>query len=121
MQTIHVFDLIPRKVLVARRTAHEIASAIEATLGEAVGAIELDFSGIEGVTPSFVDEVLGVIQGIIERTNVKLDRIVVSHPPTRLSSKFEAIGRGRNLQISEDEDGTWFIRPAPPAHGRLTS
>lgn len=35
----------------------------------------------------------------------------VSHPPTRLSSKFEAIGRGRNLHIEETADGGWIITP----------
>lgn len=112
MRAIRVFQLIPRRVLVARGTAREIAAAIEDGLGEAGSAIELDFEGIEAVTPSFVDEVLGVIQAILDRKNLGLDRILVSHPPTRLSSKFEAVGRGRNLLVTEQDDGAWVITPA---------
>lgn len=111
MRTLQVFELIPRRVLVARGSARDIAAAVEEALGDSAGTIELDFLGIEAVTPSFVDEILSVIQGILDRTNVGLDRIVVSHPPTRLSSKFEAIGRGRNLRIEEGAGGAWVITP----------
>ena len=110
MRALRVFELIPKRVLVARGSAREIATAIEEALSESDGTIELDFHGIEAVTPSFVDEILAVIQGILDRTNVGLDRIVVSHPPTRLSSKFQAIGRGRNLHIEERSDN-WVITP----------
>lgn len=111
MSAVRVFDLLTRRVLVARSSAREIASAIERALSEGDGAVELDFEGIEGVTPSFVDETLGVIQAILERTHIGLERIVVSHPPTRLSSKFKAIGRGRNLVLTETAEGTWVITP----------
>src|SRR2546423_2848822 len=103
MQVLGIFDLIPRKALVARATARQIASAIETALAKSGEAIELDFSGIEAVTPSFVDELLGVIQHIVDRSSLGLETIIVSNPPTRLSSKFEAIGRGRNLDIAEGD------------------
>lgn len=111
MPVLHVFQLIPRRALVARATARQIASAIKGTLSSSEGVIELDFDGIEAVTPSFVDEILGVIQAVVDQENVGLERIIVSHPPTRLSSKFEAIGRGRNLRVAEEPDGTWVITP----------
>lgn len=112
MRSLRVFEPIPRKVLVARSSAQDIASAIDNALREEHGTIELDFEGVEAVTPSFVDEILGVIQAILDRTHVGLDRIVVSHPPTRLSSKFQAVGRGRNLKIAEGSDGNWIITPS---------
>lgn len=111
MHTLHVFELIPRKVLVARSSAREIATAVETALSEADGTIELDFSGIEAVSPSFVDEILAMVQEILDRTNVELDQILVSRPPTRLSSKFEALGRGRSLHIAEGADSVWVLTP----------
>jgi len=114
MQTLRIFDLVPRKALVARATARELGAAIEGALNRSGDAIELDFSGVEAVTPSFVDEILGIIQTVVDGGGVGLERIIVSHPPTRLSSKFEAIGRGRNLHVAEERDGTWVITPTAP-------
>jgi STAS-like domain of unknown function (DUF4325) len=112
VQVLHIFDVIPKRALVARATARQIGSEIETKLGTSGKAIELDFTGVEAVTPSFIDEILDVIQHIVDQSGLELEKILVTNPPTRLSSKFEAIGRGRNLHMAEGQDSMWVITPA---------
>ncbi len=69
----------------------------------------LDFAGVDAVTPSFVDEILAIVEDAIARRREVSLRLVFLHPPTRLSSKFAAIGRARALEIAEAPDGEWII------------
>lgn len=85
---------------------------IESALASSPRALRLDFSGIDGLTPSFMDELLGVILETLVPDNQRDLEIVVSNPPTRLSNKFSAIGRGRGLTIEEVGDNAWSIRRA---------
>jgi hypothetical protein len=110
---MRVFDLLPRRVLVTRESARSIAVPLALALERGQGEIALDFSGIEAVTPSFVDEVLNVVdesRGSGDRASL---RVRLLNPPTRLSRKFSAVGRGHGLRISESADGAWTIVADP--------
>jgi len=48
---------LQRKILVTRESASAVREAIESSIS-AEGEVALDFSGIDAVTPSFVDEIL---------------------------------------------------------------
>lgn len=69
----------------------------------------IDLDGIEGITPSFLDEALSIIdESVIELGAKNLD-VTILRPPTPLSSKFKAVGRGHGLLITETEDGGWKL------------
>ena len=73
----------------------------------------LNFKGIEAVTPSYVDELLGLIDdSILEAAHEgepEVD-IVFTYPPTRLSSKFSSVGRGRGYKISQLGEDSWLMK-----------
>lgn len=109
MQTIRVFDLLRRRALVTRESARTIGPALIQALEGSGGEVTLDFSGVEAVTPSFVDEVLNVVdEALSERARASL-RVLLLHPPTGLTAKFSAVGRGHKLRISESAAGAWMI------------
>ena len=110
MKTVKVYGLLLKRVLVTPGSARAIEPELRAALREGGGAVELDFTGVEGLTPSFLDETLGILSAALadEHYDKNLS-IVLNNPPTRLSSKFTAVGRSHNLSVALDEHGRWVI------------
>jgi hypothetical protein len=70
----------------------------------------VDFEGIEGIAPSFLDELLSIFESIIGLdTSDPERRLVVANPPTRLSLKFEAVARGHGMAVRALPDGSWLL------------
>ena len=109
MQTLRMFDLMGKRVLVTRSSARAIQSILGAALREGDGQVALDFYEIDGIAPSFLDEVLSVVEDCIQDTSYNQLQIMVINSPTQLSSKFAAVGRGHGLSIRETGSGTWII------------
>ena len=95
-------------MLVTRASARCLAPAIENAIRDARGALNLDFTRVDGITPSFLDELLSVVEQAFARLNVDSFRLEILNPPTALSSKFAASGRGRGLSLTESGSG-WII------------
>jgi hypothetical protein len=114
MGSVKIYDIIPKRALVTRESARLVRDSLAAAVADRASEVILDFSGVEAVTPSFVDELITVLGEVAgpKKTNF---RIVFLNPPTRLSEKFLAIGRGHGLRISESDPGTWTITEAPAA------
>ena len=109
MKRINLYEIIGKRVLVTRESARSIQTIVGRALLEGNGEIELDFSGINGLTPSFFDETLTIVE---EGANAGVQpriHITMTNTPSELSSKFNAVGRGHNLTIESLEDGTWVI------------
>jgi len=114
MGTVKMYEALGKRALITRASAGAIKQALaEASEDE---ELVLDFSGVEAVTPSFVDEALAVIEDGLGRIR-KPPRLIFLHPPTRLSSKFAAVGRARQLDITEAVDGSWIVSSAPERSG----
>jgi len=74
------------------------------------GSLTLDFEGVEAMTPSFVDELLGVLgEAVNDNTGEHPQQLTLLHTPTRLSEKFIAIARARDVEIAELDEGTWSV------------
>lgn len=114
MTPIRIYELAKRRALVTRQSAKVISDAIAATPADPSMELTLDFEGIEAVTPSFVDELLALSESVLRAPNSSRVRILFLNAPTRLSAKFTAIARARDVAISENEDGVWSIT-APAA------
>jgi hypothetical protein len=114
MATIKIYDLLRKRALVTRESARAIKDLLVAPLDPNGGALALDFSGIEAVTPSFVDEIITVL-GEAASVGRKGLRVVFLNPPTRLSGKFLAIARRHGLHMVESLPGTWTITKDAPA------
>ena len=109
MKSLDVFDLMHKRALVTRESARAVGNALATAVTAARGEVVLDFSGIDAVTPSFVDEALGSIGEMLAGSDTSQLRLVFLNVPTRLSAKFAAVGRARGLEISESESGAWII------------
>lgn len=120
MPTLHVHTVLPDRILVSRESAHLLDGAIKQMLSEtgdqdtagdvAASAITVDFEGVEGIAPSFLDELLSIIEGLVtERVDGRDGRLIVANPPTRLSSKFQAVARGHAMSIRALPEGSWLV------------
>ncbi len=109
METLRLFDLMGKRVLVTRGSARAIQSNLAVALSEGEGQVALDFFGVDGIAPSFLDEILSVVEDCIQDISHDQLQIMVMNSPTQLSSKFAAVGRGHGLSIRESGSGTWII------------
>jgi len=114
MRTIELFQLLQRKILVTRESASGVREAIESSI-RSEGEVTLDFGGIDAVTPSFVDEILGIIDDARASSSWREVRVVFSHAPTPLSAKYLAIGKGHEATMSQSGSDAWEIKNAAAA------
>ena len=108
MRTIEVFHFLQRKVLVTRESASAVHDAIDSAI-KADGEVTLDFTGIDAVTPSFVDEIFALIDDARAGSSRPEVRVIFSHAPTPLSGKFLAIGRRHGATMSQSGSDAWEI------------
>jgi uncharacterized protein DUF4325 len=108
MGTIEVFHFLNRKILVTRESASALRDAIDSSI-KADGEVTLDFTGIDAVTPSFVDELLAMINDARAASSRRELRVVFAHTPTPLSAKFLAIGRRHGATMSQSGSDSWEI------------
>lgn len=118
MHTLRVNDILKDKVLVSRESARLLEHPLivimmsEELPENASGAtpVTIDFIGVEGIAPSFVDELLAIFDSVVgTETNGRGRCLIVANPPTRLSSKFEAIARGHGMSVRALPDGLWRL------------
>ena len=109
MPSLKIYDLLKKRVLVTRDLARSLQPQLAAALVEGRGEVELDFSEVAGLTPSFLDETLAVLEECAQETPSGEFRVIVKNPPTELSSKFAAVGRGHELSVRMSDGGTWVI------------
>lgn len=108
MRSVNVFQHLRRKVLVTRESASALRDEIGSSI-KADGGVILDFAGIDAVTPSFVDEVLGIIDEARADSSQPEVRVVFKHSPTSLSEKFLAIGKRHRATMSQSGTDAWEI------------
>ena len=106
---IQIHDLLKRRAVITRHSARAIGEALRSALEGAKGELIVDFAGVEAVTPSFVDELLSVIEEVTATESRIAVRLLFVNLPTRLSAKFAAIGRARGVEIREAQPGSWTI------------
>jgi hypothetical protein len=111
MVTVPLYELLKKRVLVTRESAQMLRPSLrDAETSQGQIEIELDFDRVEAVTPSFVDEILGLILESVEASASKQLRLRLTRTPTRLTSKFLAIARARGVAITEESEGTWLVQ-----------
>lgn len=99
-------------MLVTRSSARLLAPMLASAVAGGTAEVVLDFVGVEGITPSFLDELLAVLHESVWG-GAQHVRVVVRNPPTRLSSKFEAVARAHDLVATSSDRGGWVLeRPS---------
>lgn len=118
MPTLRVQDVLTEKILISRESARVLEDALKSMTDAAKTAgqtsepppVTVDFLGVVGISPSFLDELLSIFESVMgDKTNGGRRRLIVAHPPTRLSLKFEAVGRGHGMSVQAMPDGSWLL------------
>lgn len=118
MRTLRVHDVLKERILVTRESARLLEDALRAAIADARtlrkqegnASVIIDFSGVEGVTPSFLDELLSAFESLVGPESNDCERsLIVANPPTRLSLKFHAIARGHRMSVQAMPDGSWLL------------
>jgi len=118
MRTFRVNDVLKDRILVSRESARLLEAPLSAMMGSArtpgnacgTTPVAVDFDGVEGIAPSFLDELLSIFESLIGSETSGEERcLIVANPPTRLSLKFEAIARGHGMSVRALPDGSWFL------------
>lgn len=124
MKTLLVSEVLKDKVLVSRDSARLLKGVLSALVAgvnasaSAAGSpsVAVDFEGVEGIAPSFLDELLSVFESCTSAAPGSVGRcLMIVHPPTRLSSKFQAIARGHGMSVRALDDGSWILADARSA------
>jgi hypothetical protein len=109
---LRIRDVIDDKILVSRESARLLSAPLRQLVGP--GALHdepegrdltIDFEGIEGMAPAFLDEFLGVLESTVGRG----PRVLFVSQPARLSLKFEAVARSRGLLVRQESRGRWVL------------
>lgn len=108
MRSVEVFKHLQRKILVTRESAEVLRPEIDTSI-KSEGQLLLDFAGIGAVTPSFIDEILGMIDDARAEWSRREVRVFFSHTPTSLSEKFLAIGKRHGAKMSQSGTDAWEI------------
>ena len=107
--TIDAYGLIQRRVLVTRGSARTIQERLSSALLDGQGKAELDFSGVNGLTPSFLDELLTIVdEARLLLPDTELS-VTIETPPMDISPMFEAVARVHGLKIDKTDGGDWVI------------
>ena len=109
MNSVMIHDLLDKRILVSRESARSIELKVAAALAEGDGELILDFTGVEGISPSFLDETLSIVEDCSQAVGPRHIHIVLKNPPTLMSEKYAAVARGHDLEIIASEMGDWII------------
>lgn len=120
MTTLKIQDVLPDRILIGRDSARLLSSELSAALARqdesetgSLCSLTLDFAGVEGVAPSFMDELLRVLEECVrERGSERVHCLIIANPPMRLSLKFSAIARSHAMSIEAMSDGSWVLNAA---------
>ena len=111
METLKLYPLFKRRALVTRESTDVLRDAIAEAAGSG-NRVALDLTGIDAITPSFIDQVLQIVEGCIGQESDRIE-VLMLNPPSGLSSRLEAIGRAHRSIVTEDEKGNWIIPVGP--------
>jgi hypothetical protein len=104
---LRLYDLLRRRILVTRESARDLEAPLRSSLDPAFREVRVDFTGVEGVSPSFLDELLRVLDRVASHAGGGAWRFVLAGVPTKMSEKHAAIARGRDLNLTVAADGAW--------------
>lgn len=107
MEPIKVRSTISDPLLTTRSLAQELEPSFKEH-GPSQ-RIELDFEGIEGITPSFFDGLLKTMEDTIQARSSNAT-VVFHNLPRGVSSALELVARAHNLTLRSDEE-RWVLSP----------
>jgi hypothetical protein len=109
MNTVRAYDLLHKRALVTRESARVFRRPLAEAIAGPGGDAAIDFSGVDALTPSFIDELLLVATEVRQTMPTESFRVMFLNTPKRLSEKLATVGKGRGLTVEESGPGAWLI------------
>lgn len=107
MEPIKVRSTLSGRLLVTRRSARELTPSLE-DHGPSQ-KVELDFEGIDGISPSFFDELIKTMEEAIQARSSNAT-FVFHNLPSGVSRTFERVARAHGLSLQFHDD-RWVLSP----------
>ena len=111
MPHVVLADFIETHVLGARSSVVAFAQALRDSMASDGGKIELDFEGIQAVSPSALDELLTSIRHLSRDRDIQLSNVA-----SGASWKFEAIARAHGRTLVENGPRSWVLKAPVESH-----
>ena len=110
MNALVVCDVLKDPILVSRESARLLEAPLR--LLDVGSIVTVDFNGVEGISPSFFDELLTVYESVLGDALIDIFQLIIDNPPTELSSKFVAVARSHQMVIHHvDSNKSWILNP----------
>ena len=107
MKAIKLFPMFNKRALVTRGATHVLKEELVTStrLGE---PLALDLSGIQSMTPSFLDQLLLMVEESLPDKSAPY-KVLMLNSPAGLRDRMESIGRYHQLKVVSDQVGDWLI------------
>ncbi len=106
--SVDVHQIIKMPIGVSRETARLLYQPIEIAAHTNAGILDVDFLGMAGLTPSFLDEVLRILE---ETSKDRQWKARLTNVPTEFPSKYQAVARSHALTARID-GSIWTLEKA---------
>ena len=112
MEVVRVYSLFNRRALVTRGAAGVLRHNVLAA-GHRGEPLALDLSGIDAITPSFLDQLLFVVEESLPSGAPPVKLLMLNSPPG-FRDRMESIGRYHHLKVVSDAQGDWLVPADSP-------
>ena len=113
MHALALYKLSGKSGLLIRETADQALSKLDSGFLEGDSPIEIDFSGVLAVSPSFMDQLIRGLRQMLSPDSARTMSFHLHRVPTQASEKFAAVGRAHGLALREITEGEWVLTPRP--------
>lgn len=107
MRTVQLYHMFNKRALVTR----DAADALQGDVDESClrgDPLALDLEGIQSITPSFLDQLLLMVESSLPNEDDAVNIVMLNSPPG-LRDRLESIGRVHKLEVVSDDVGDWLV------------
>ena len=107
MKVVNLFSTFNQKSLVTREATSVLKDDV---CGATQGGepLAFDLSGIQSMTPSFLDQLLLMVEESLP-SGVERVKVLMLNSPPGFRDRMESIGRYHRLKVVSDAQGDWLL------------
>ena len=113
MKVVNLYSIFNQEALVTRESTEVLDNSVF-TAAQDGELLAFDLSGIQAVTPSFLDQLLLAVEESLPTGSPPVKLLMLNSPPG-FRDRMESIGRYHHLKVVSDAQGDWLIPADSPA------
>jgi STAS-like domain of unknown function (DUF4325) len=110
VQGILISEVSGTGTLVTRQAARTLYASMEGQLPQKGTEVQFDFSNLQALTPSFLDELITILGERFRKYHAVQPQVMLANLPERLSVPLVTIGRAHRLEVVQKPPGTWRLQ-----------